>query len=65
MTNDTPQHLDERAILRPAERPAFVDVRGASGRLYGRFDPALMLLEIKRKGEPPELIDLKVFLPQR
>lgn len=55
--------IDERATIQPAEpQPAFVEVRGKSGRLYGRIDPVTLVLEVKRKNEQPELIDLRELL---
>lgn len=54
--------LDERATIKPETEPdPFVELRGSSGRLYGRIDLKRMLLEVKRKGEPPEVIDLKAL----
>ncbi len=55
--------IDERATIQPAEPPtALIEVRGPSGRLYGRIDPTTLVLEVKRKNEQPELIDLKRLL---
>jgi hypothetical protein len=55
--------MDKRAIIQPTEQqPAFVEVRGPSGRLYGRINPHTLVLEVKRKGEPPEVIDLRKLL---
>jgi len=47
---------------RPSEPTSFIEVRGPSGRLYGRLDVARMVLEVKRKGEPSEEIDLRRYL---
>lgn len=58
----TTQHLDERGTIQPAAQPALVEVRGPSGRLYGRLDLTNLTLEVKRKNEPTELIDLKQYL---
>lgn len=56
--------IDKHATMQPAEpkHGTFVEVRGASGRLYGRIDPTTLVLEVKRKNEQPELIDLKRLL---
>jgi hypothetical protein len=40
------------------DRPGWVPLRGASGRLYGYYDPATQSIEVKRKGEQPERIAL-------
>lgn len=39
-----------------------VPLRGPSGRLYGMLDPLTLTIEVKRKGERPERIDLKPLL---
>lgn len=52
------QKLDKRGTIE-GRRASFVDVRGPSGRLYGRLDPERLILEVKRKGEKAEEIDLK------
>lgn len=62
--NDTPQqhNLDRCATIQP-EQPrgdGFLPVRGADGRLYGRFHPGRMLLEV-RKGRQSEVIDLSLL----
>lgn len=59
----TTQHLDNAtsgAILKPAQ-PVLVELRGPSGRLYGRLDPIALIIEVK-KGEQVEHIDLKQYL---
>ena len=58
----TTQHLDERGTIQSAPQPLLVEVRGPSGRLYGRIDPQTLVIEVKRKNEPAELIDLKQYL---
>jgi hypothetical protein len=40
---------------------AFVEVRGPSGRLYGRLDPQRMVIEFKHPGKPAETIDLTKY----
>lgn len=53
------QTVDNRDTIKPAIQPStFVEVRGSDGRLYGRFCPEQMLLEV-RKGRQVEVIDLK------
>jgi len=55
----------DRAILPPTPPPGtVVALRGPSGRLYGYFDPKRLTIEVKRKGEAPERIDLKPLLGQ-
>lgn len=39
-----------------------VEVRGPSGRLYGRLNRETLQLEVKRKNDEPELIDLRPLL---
>lgn len=51
--------LDKTAIIQPTQR---VELRGSSGRLYGYIDPQRMVIEVKRKGEQPETIDLSKYL---
>ena len=55
--------LDEKRIMRPPTPDPFLPVRGADGRLYGRFDPQRLLLEV-RKGKQVEVIDLKALKVQ-
>jgi len=43
-------------------QPGFVELRGKSGRLYGYYDPRRQIIEVKRKGEPPEMIDLATII---
>ena len=50
-----------RARRRPAPL-GWVALVGKSGRLYGYLDPQTQTIEIKRKGEPPERIDLRDLL---
>lgn len=52
--------VDNRVTMQPTTR--FVEVRGADGRLYGRYDPDRQLLEV-RKGQQREIIDLKKLRP--
>jgi len=57
------QPVDNRDTIKPATQPdPVVEVRGASGRLYGRLNRETLVIEVKRKNEPPELIDLKLLL---
>lgn len=37
-------------------------IRGASGRLYGMIELRSLRLVVKRKGEAPEIIDLRALL---
>jgi len=53
------QRIDSGVTIQPTTQPdPFVEVRGSDGRLYGRFDPKRLLLEV-RKGRQSEVIDLK------
>lgn len=54
------RHIDTHATLKPP--PQRVELRGASGRLYGYLDPQRLVIEVKRKNEPAEEIDLKKIL---
>lgn len=45
----------------PPAPPGWVPLRGASGRLYGYYDPQGQIIEVKRKGEAPERISLATF----
>ncbi len=57
------QPIDKPATIQPTEQQsAFVDVRGPSGRLYGRIDPATLVLEVKYRNQEPEKIDLRKLL---
>lgn len=47
---------------RAPEMTGWVALRGPSGRLYGYLDPQSQTLELKRKGEQPERIDLARLL---
>lgn len=38
-----------------------VEVRGPSGRLYGRLDPQTLVIEFKWSGKPVERIDLSQY----
>jgi len=58
----TLRRVDTNAILKPETR---IELRGASGRLYGYIDPLRMVLEFKRGGQEKEEIDLKKFLAKR
>lgn len=49
-----------RGTIAPTTPDSFVEVRGQDGRLYARFDPVRLLLEV-RKGLRIEVIDLKVL----
>ncbi len=42
--------------------PGFVPLKGKSGTLYGFIDPARQIIEFKRKGLAPEIIDLADYL---
>lgn len=46
----------------PASPPGWLPLRGPSGRLYGYLDPQTQTIEMKRKGERPERIDLTRLL---
>ena len=50
---------DEKADLRPA--PGFVEVRDGRGRLLFLYDAVRDLVQIKPKGEPAVLVDLRVY----
>jgi hypothetical protein len=39
-----------------------IEVRSSAGRLVGRLDPATLIIEVKRKGELTERVDLKPYL---
>lgn len=54
--------IDDHAIL---VQEARVEVRGPSGRLYGMLNLQTLVIEVKRKGEPPEQIDLRQWLGSR
>lgn len=54
------RNLDRNATIQPT--PARVELRGPSGRLYGYIDPRRMVIEVKRKGEQAEEIDLRQYL---
>lgn len=55
-------HLDDRSIIKAGdERPALVELRGRSGRLYGMLDRERLTIEIKRN-EKIDTIDLKALL---
>lgn len=54
------RNLDKRGTLQPNDTRT--ELRGKSGRLYGYIDPQRMVIEVKRKGEPAEEIDLKQYL---
>jgi hypothetical protein len=52
-------------ILRDEQTSApndIVELRGPSGRLYGRLNLKTLELEVKCKNEAPERIDLRQFL---
>lgn len=57
------RHLDNNGILTttPLSRQ-IVEIRGKSGRLYGLLNPQTLTIEVKRKGEPAERIDLRPYL---
>lgn len=42
--------------------PALIELRGPSGRLYGMLDRGKLTIEVKRKNEPVETIDLRPYL---
>lgn len=52
--------IDQRAILRPGKPRELIDIRGPSGRLYGRLDPQTMIMEFQR-GKEIEQIDLSLY----
>jgi hypothetical protein len=53
--------IDDRATMKPApQTSAFVEVRGPSGRLYGKLDPQTMVMEF-RDGRQVEWIDLSAY----
>ena len=63
------KYLDKRATIEPAtQQGALVEVRGASGRLYGLLDPQALTIEFRtgRAGRhterQTEVIDLKPYL---
>lgn len=56
------QQLDDRATI---VQEARVEVRGPSGRLYGILNLHTLVIEVKRKGEPPEQIDLRQWIGSR
>jgi hypothetical protein len=51
-------------IQRPPRRTTetTIELRGPSGRLYGRLDPERMILEVKYRKEEKEEIDLRALL---
>lgn len=52
-----------QGIARRSQEPAgWVPLRGPSGRLYGYLDPQTQTIELKRKGEQPERIELGALL---
>jgi hypothetical protein len=57
------KRLDPRGTMQPSS--TLVPLRGPSGRLYGMLDPQTLTIEVKRKGEQPERIDLKPHLEQK
>jgi hypothetical protein len=59
------RNLDKSGILKPVTPPAgSVPLRGPSGRLYGYFNPKTLQIEVKRKNDPSEVIDLKPFMTE-
>lgn len=48
----------------PPPNPALVPLRGPSGRLYGILDRGKLTIEVKRKNEPAETIDLRQYLAE-
>jgi hypothetical protein len=53
-------HPHQRAILPPGRPRELIDIRGPSGRLYGRLDPQTMIMEFQR-GKEIERIDLSLY----
>jgi hypothetical protein len=53
------KQLPQGSARRSTAPLGWVALRGPSGRLYGYLDPATMIVELKRKGEAMERIDLK------
>lgn len=49
------------ALKREDGDAVFIDIRDTQGRLMCRYDPLRHLLEIKRRHEPPVVIDLREF----
>lgn len=58
------RQLDDKRILEPTARP-LIELRGPSGRLYGRLDLERLTIEVKRKNEPIEHIDLAAYVEAR
>ena len=59
----TTQHLDNAtsgAILKPAQTSAFVEVRGASGKLLGYYNPHTHQWKYEDKRRV-EIIDLSLY----
>lgn len=54
---ETPALEEGRALI----PPGFVEVRDGNGRLLFMFDPTRDLVQVKRKGEPAVLVDLRVY----
>jgi hypothetical protein len=55
------RNLDRNATIKPAAKPdALVEVRGASGRLYGRLNPETLVIEFRR-GKDVEQVDLSRY----
>ena len=52
--------LDKHGILSPSS--TCVPLRGPSGRLYGMLNVQTLTIQVKRKGEAAEVIDLKPLL---
>ena len=58
----TKQLLDGCGTIQPTPDVPLIELRGASGRLYGRLNVVTLIIEVKRKGEPAERIDLRPYL---
>jgi len=60
------QPVDNRDTIKPATQPdPVVEVRGASGRLYGRLNRETLVIEFKRGGQESEPVDLKPLIKQQ
>lgn len=45
-----------------APNDAWIEIRSSRGRLLCRLDAERLLLEVKQKGQPVELVDLRPLL---
>jgi len=60
--HDAKTELAQGIARRSEVPPGWVPLRGPSGRLYGYLDPQTLVIEIKRKGEQAERIELRALL---